>query len=223
MISLNKTITWLGDCLKTIIAPPFCAYCKTFLRERTVLCATCTAHVRPIVSHELVITGRYSVQVFAISDYKDPIRSLVLAKGYHHLVAARQLGILLWQMTDLKNQQFDYMVPVPLHWWRYAQRSYNQAAEIAYGFRTQTGIPILHALKRRRSTVRQSLLSHDARAANVQEAFLLRRGMRAQLSGKRILLIDDLMTTGATLHACVQEIRTAGPLHIVVGVASRVV
>jgi ComF family protein len=206
-----------------VTAPPVCAYCKTFLLHRTILCDGCKRRIRSVVSHELVITSAYSVYVFAISDYKDPIRALILAKGYYNLTAARQLGILLWQLTDLQHQQFDYIIPVPLHWWRYAQRGYNQAAYIAYGIQSKSSIPVLHLLKRVKSTVRQSELSHDQRAENVQQAFVLCPDMYAQLRGKRILLVDDLMTTGATLRACVQELRKAHPAHITVGVASRVV
>lgn len=218
-----KVCSYLWKFVTAITAPPLCAYCKTFLIYRTILCDGCKRRIRPVVSHELVITSTYSVYVFAISDYKDPIRALILAKGYYNLTAARQLGILLWQLTDLQHQQFDYIIPVPLHWWRYAQRGYNQAAHIAYTIQSQSSIPVLHALKRVKSTVRQSELSHDQRADNVQQAFVLRATMHARLRGKRILLVDDLMTTGATLRVCTQELRKAHPTHISLGVASRVV
>jgi ComF family protein len=170
----------------------------------------------------MIVTATHSVPVFAISAYRDPIKSLILAKGAQNVVAARQMGLLLWQMTDLKHQHFDYIVPVPLHWWRYAQRSYNQAAEIAYGISTQAHIPVLHALKRTRATVRQSELSYDARAENVQHAFAVNPKMYAKLRGARILLVDDLMTTGATLKVCARQLLRHKPASIVVGVASRV-
>jgi ComF family protein len=163
------------------------------------------------------------VRVFAITDYKDPIRALILAKKYYNIAAAYKLGILLWQLTDLHEQQFDYIIPVPLHWWRYAQRGYNQAAEIAYGINKQASIPVLHALKRIRYTVRQSELSQEARIDNVKTAFAFNTSMHNIIQGKRVLLVDDLMTTGATLHACVQELRKAKPNSITIGVASRVV
>jgi ComF family protein len=218
----TRLCSWSFDLLKAIIAPPMCASCKIFLRNRTVFCVPCSALIRPIVSCTMIVTATHSVPVFAISAYKDPIKSLILAKGAQNVVAARQMGLLLWQMTDLKTQNFDYIVPVPLHWWRYAQRSYNQAAEIAYGISTQAHIPVLHALKRTRATVRQSELSYDARAENVQHAFAVNPKMYAKLRGARILLVDDLMTTGATLKVCARQLLRHKPASIVVGVASRV-
>jgi ComF family protein len=209
--------------LRHIISPPMCAHCKAFLVGRTVFCASCAVLVQPIVSHTLAITATHTVLVFAISDYKDPIRSLILAKGIQNIAAARQIGILLWNMTDLKYQHFDYIIPVPLHWWRYAQRSYNQAAEIAYGMRTQNNIPVLNALQRTRATIRQSELSHDARADNVKEAFVVPLALKKKIRGARVLLVDDLMTTGATLKACTKQLLLCKPASIVVGVASRVV
>ncbi|HEV2917301.1 MAG TPA: phosphoribosyltransferase family protein [Candidatus Babeliales bacterium] len=206
-----------------IIAPPICAYCKTFLIHRTILCTLCQNKIKPVVSYELTITATYSIQVFAICDYKDPIRTFILAKKYSNLTAAHQLGMLVWKLTDLHNQTFDYIIPVPLHWRRYAQRNYNQAAQMAYGIQKQSTIPVLHALKRVHATIHQSELSHNERTENVKNAFITAKSMQDILYNKRILLIDDLMTTGATLRACVQELRKAKPCSITIGVGSRVV
>jgi ComF family protein len=208
--------------IKELIAPPFCAYCRTFLHNRIILCATCRTRSHPIASYDLIVTRSYAVRVFAISNYKDPIRALILAKGYGNLAASRQLGILLWQMTDIKYQDFDYIVPVPLHWVRYAQRGYNQATEMALGLQSMKNVPVLQALGRKKSTVYQSTLTAAEREQNVRDAFFVYQRMHQKLHGAHILLIDDLMTTGATLRACVHALREVGPANIIVAVASRV-
>jgi ComF family protein len=220
---LSRALHLFLFCIKELIAPPFCAYCRTFLHERVILCAICRARMHPVVSCDLIVTKSYAARVFAISNYKDPIRSLILAKGYGNLAASRQLGILLWQITDIKYQDFDYIVPVPLHWIRYAQRGYNQAAEMALGLQSMMHIPVLHALGRKKSTVYQSTLTGAEREQNVYDAFFVYRRTHQKLRGARVLLIDDLMTTGATLRSCIYALREAGPASIIVAVASRVV
>jgi ComF family protein len=103
----------------------------------------------------------------------------------------------------------DVMVPVPLHWTRLFARRYNQAALLANAIHAAGGPPVLaDGLTRRRRTPSQGRLSPTARIRNVRAAFAAR--CPTDLRGKRIVLIDDVMTTGATVEECARVLRRAG-------------
>jgi ComF family protein len=206
-----------------LIAPNVCARCKTMLEQETVLCTSCAMRVQKVATHSLVITKRYSVTVFAAAAYNDIVQELIHAKLQRRIYAARLLGILIWEHTDLCNQQFDYIVPVPLHWHRYTQRGYNQADEIARALSTRSGKPVLHCLQRIRATVTQAGLSAQERDKNVDDAFEVKKRYAHLVRNARILLVDDVLTTGSTMRSCVRALRMKRPLNITAAVAARVV
>ena len=118
----------------------------------------------------------------------------------------------------------DVIVPVPLHWSRLLARRYNQAALLGIGLAKLTGktsVPDL--LIRRRRTPSQGHLSRSERLRNVAGAFAVRPSRLAQLRGRRILLVDDVLTTGATVSACAGVLRRAGAASIDVLTLARVV
>jgi ComF family protein len=114
----------------------------------------------------------------------------------------------------------DLVVPVPLHWRRAWQRGYNQAAAIAEGIARSMGIPwSARCLRRIRHTPQQLQPSAAARRENVRGAFRVVRG--AKVAGKRILLVDDVMTTGSTASEASRMLREAGAREVVVGILAR--
>jgi ComF family protein len=109
------------------------------------------------------------------------------------------------------------IVPVPVHAERERRRGYDQAALIAAVAAAELGLPCVRALARERATIAQFELGRDDRAANVAGAFRLRRPDRsaaAPTSGRWILLVDDVVTTGATLAACATVLEAAGALGV---------
>lgn len=111
----------------------------------------------------------------------------------------------------------DAVVPVPLHWRRQWRRGFNQADELA----RHLGLPIAHVLRRTRATASQADLPAARRHANVRDAFSMRRW--ARVSGLRLVLVDDVCTTGATLDACARVLRHAGAADVRAVTAARVV
>lgn len=99
------------------------------------------------------------------------------------------------------------LVPVPVHAARLRQRGYNQAALLAAALGSRTGLPVLDILERRRSTARQHGLGKAARLHNLRGAFALRDGVR---SPPMVILVDDILTTSATLESCARVLRQAG-------------
>ncbi|MDB5474768.1 MAG: Amidophosphoribosyltransferase [Phenylobacterium sp.] len=117
----------------------------------------------------------------------------------------------------------DAVLPVPLHPLRLLKRRYNQAAEIARPLARREGLAYLpDALIRRRATDSQAGKSGSGRRRNVAAAFEVPDGKRALIEGKRLLLIDDVMTTGATAEGCARALRKAGAARVDVAVVARV-
>ncbi|HUF79325.1 MAG TPA: ComF family protein [Thermoanaerobaculia bacterium] len=121
------------------------------------------------------------------------------------------------------------VVPVPLHWRRRWLRGYNQAERIAHPLARLLGVPSAELLRRRRATRPQTDLAREERLTNPRGAFVLRSGRwspevalaRRRLGGGRVLLIDDVVTTGATLRAAAEALRQAGAGEVVALAAAR--
>lgn len=120
-------------------------------------------------------------------------------------------------------EEADAIAPVPLHPLRLLRRRYNQAAEIARPLAAMTGTPYLpDALVRRRATATQGGKSGSGRKRNVAGAFEVPPARRTQVEGLRILLIDDVLTTGATAEGCARALKAAGAARVDLAVVARV-
>jgi ComF family protein len=119
--------------------------------------------------------------------------------------------------------EIDAVTPVPLHRWRLLGRRYNQAAEIARPLARMTGLTYFpDAIVRRRATASQGGRSGSGRRRNVAGVFAVPPGWRSRVEGKRILLIDDVLTTGATAEGCARALKAAGAARVDVAVIARV-
>lgn len=109
----------------------------------------------------------------------------------------------------LRSEAWDVIVPVPLHPWKRREREFNQAERLARALSRATGLPLeTRVLRRVVPTRTQTRLSRSERAANVRHAFAVRGGR--PLRGRRVVLVDDVLTTGATTSACARALRAAG-------------
>jgi ComF family protein len=116
--------------------------------------------------------------------------------------------------------KIDAVVPVPLHWRKKWARGFNQAELLARYVAKRRGLPLLNALRRKRPTEVQAGLAMAGRRRNVAGAFTARPA--ADVKGKRILLIDDVMTTGATASACASALKRAGAASVSLATLARV-
>lgn len=121
---------------------------------------------------------------------------------------ARVTAQRLAEPLALLGRRVDCIVPVPLHLLRRLERGFNQAHALAGAVAGATALPVRDLLRRRRYTRRQALLPRERRDSNVQGAFALRG--RHDLHGQGILLIDDVVTSGATVNECARVLREAG-------------
>lgn len=199
------------------LGPPCCDRCGWPLQAieaEAGLCAACTKRPPPWNR------GRAALA------YDEASRGLVLR--FKHAgrteAAATFARWLALAGRDLLSDA-DLILPVPLHRWRLLRRGYNQSALLAGRLAKLTGLAWSPAVLRRcRATASQQGLGAAARRANVTAtAFVVPAARRAAIEGRRIVLVDDVLTTGATLGACVRVLHAAGCARVDVLVLARVV
>ena len=137
--------------------------------------------------------------------YQFPVDAMLKGLKFHNRV---WVGPAMAEVVvpHLEEHQFDVITPLPLHRWRHGIRGYNQAAEIARPLGRSCQKPVRHLLRRVRRTRPQSGLDASSRRKNLRGAFKA----RATLMPESVLLVDDVMTTGATLNEAAATLRRAG-------------
>ncbi len=181
-------------------APPVCPGCGDPQTE-SHLCAHC--RYSPLSFHGLRAFG----------DYSEPLRSIIHAFKYKgNIRLAEPLGALLAQTYHRHHMAADLIIPVPLHTERLQQRGYNQAQLLATACARQLQIPMATTiLARARTTATQVKLNAQQRRSNLHGAFYYPSNVTTQiLLNRKILVIDDVCTTGATLEACAATLLAAG-------------
>jgi len=201
--------------LLDVLLPPSCAGCG---RYGSLLCAACRATFRSaspaaavfVQADPGIVTGEALTLAVAAFRYEGPLRRTLARLKYGG--APRLAGPLaraalpdLQRLLDLSGPA--PLVPVPVHRDRLRQRGYNQARLLADAFAQATDLPVVDCLVRERATVRQHGLDRARRLANLRAAFGLRRGARPPPS---VILVDDILTTAATLEACAAVLVEAG-------------
>jgi ComF family protein len=211
-----------AGCDELVDADGFCAACAPSLEPVAPACPRCgLPQTAPsLCTHCARAAPRFD---WARSSYRfggAPAAAVRALKWGHRTELAPMLGGLL---PALQPDAVDVVVPVPLHPRRLRQRGFNQAALLAYGMlRQRRGWPRVdcHALHRVRDTPAQSTLGLGERLANVRGAFL---AVRRRVAGRRIALVDDVMTSGATADACARSLKEAGAIEVGVLTLTRAV
>lgn len=224
MVSLKQSIsTAYHFAMDQIIAPPFCAHCKNFLKVRSIFCIACTQKIDQVVSVQIPISPSKNMMVMAACAYQEPVKSLIIAKSWGDIIAGQQLGQLVWEYSYFKHVPCDYLIPVPLHWMRQAKRGYNQAEEIAKTLATYKSAQVAPIVMRVRNTPFQSSVAHDHRYTNVKQAFQLKEIDASLYHNKHLVIVDDLMTTGSTLSQVAKTLLPLQPASLTAIVVCRVV
>ena len=157
--------------------------------------------------------------------YGEASKGVILAfKHGDRLDAAPMLTRWLERAAADVLDEADIIVPVPLHWQRLWSRRYNQAAELARPLAKRFGKSFLaDDLRRIQVTKQQGHASAQVRWDNVKNAFRVTPGGVKRIAGKRVVLVDDVFTTGATLKACARELLKAGAVQVDVAVLARAI
>lgn len=229
LVAARKVACGLLD----LLFPDTCRVCETPLHEvsRIPVCSKClsspelfraeffcTACGTPFVNRApLDEAGRCSLcrlgvngfdQVYTFGAYDGVLRKLIhLFKFEGVRTLQRPLGGLLAQALP-RELAFDAIVPMPLHWRRRWQRGFNQSELLAREISRRWHTPVRRLVRRKKATAPQAGLTSAQRRKNMQGAFAAKPA--EGLKGMRILLIDDVLTTGATASACARALKRAG-------------
>jgi ComF family protein len=167
------------------------------------------------------------MRVYAASVYEGVIAQLVQAKERGDQKAAHQLGRIMGQYAEQQQLRYDLVVPIPLHWMRYMMRGYNQAHLCARHVASACFGKVVQPFARWRATKHQRYLSGQERVENVSGIFDRRlcfslAAVRTLINGKRIVLVDDVYTTGNTVSSLASVVALYEPASIDVLVGCRV-
>jgi ComF family protein len=245
---LRQVITPWTQALLDLLYPRTCRVCDVPLADRNWLCKPCEDALPTLDAPFCQVCGEPFAGMidrefrcencadrslhfdFAIAGYKaeGEVRELVHRFKYGRDVTLRApLGHLLRRaLADPRLQAEDLaqwiLVPVPLHHARQRERQFNQSLELCLHLARETGMPVQNAMKRVRATDRQARLTRAQRLQNLRGSFTMRREFSdkaSPLAGAKVLLVDDVFTTGATTDECARILRREAGVQKVVVIA----
>jgi ComF family protein len=220
-----------------LLFPDECRVCDQPLHEvsRIPVCRRCLKDPQPLRAEFYCVTcrtpfvNRYPLdeagrcalcrlglngfdEVYSYGAYEGTLRKLIHLFKFNGVRPLRRIfGGLLAQVLP-REQRFDAIVPMPLHWRRRWQRGFNQSELLAQEIARRWNVPVRKLVRRARATPPQAGLTSAQRRRNVQGAF--KATGKTRLDGMRILLVDDVLTTGATAGACARVLKRAGAAHV---------
>jgi competence protein ComFC len=229
--------------LASLLYPPVCAGCSTDVEPSEYLCAECESKIVRIVPPFCAkcsepfagaITNPFDCancahrEIYfdaAVSAFRSRgiVRRIILDFKYgrqihlRHLVSSWLSAVL--DDDRLRGREFDLIIPVPLHPARRRERGFNQAELLAETLSKRMSIPSRLSLERIRYTTTQTAFDRTERMENLRDAFRLRKNEEVQQL--RVLLIDDVLTTGSTLSECARVLKTGGAASVYAATAAR--
>ncbi|RWN22922.1 MAG: ComF family protein [Mesorhizobium sp.] len=227
-----------------MLFPPVCAGCRRHVSQPGVLCGACWPKLRllerpwcPVMgtpfTHHM---GEGFLSAEAIAD-PPPFERARAAVAYSGVARQMVQGLKYQDRTDLAPwmarwmvragadliADADVVVPVPLHWRRFFRRRFNQSAELARAVSTLSQLPFAPSAVRRVKLTRQQVgLERSEREENVRAAFRVPAEAEIEIAGRRVLLIDDVYTTGATVRSATKALKRGGAVAVDVLTFARV-
>lgn len=219
----KKIRIFIGYFLDIIFPVPcVCSQCGRVLKEfnSLLLCGGCLSQLKKsnntFKTWEEFSAGRFPVYdtlnttfdiCFYPCIYEGIVRDMILGLKYKDKRnSAYTMAAMIWEVIDKSGIMFDLIVPVPIHSKKLKKRGYNQSELIAQELSNIMNIPHSNAIERIKNTPAQVLFNGDMRWYNVKDAF----ECAVDLEGKSILLVDDVITTGATMCFCAEQLKNAG-------------
>jgi len=221
-VAIISGLQAIKDWLLDLIFPRNCYGCG---REGASICPNCIEKL-DIVPNPIDREANGLEELISVALYRDPLWQKVLQSlkyDYNIEISSALDDVfikLIRDNPDIKNLDFDAVVPVPLHQRRYLERGFNQAEIIAEKICQFTGWPLeIEGLIRTRNTPPQARLEDDARRKNVEKAFSV--ATDDFFKNKKVILVDDVFTTGSTLYEAAAAVRSSGAKKISAWVVTR--
>lgn len=241
----GRALRTTGRFALDLVLPPTCSSCGEEVDQPHSLCPACFIRMHPIgeprcdqcgvplpasthlgrdarcVSCELHPPVWSKARAAYV--YDEGPRDLILSLKYadrtqNAIILARQMNRAGRDILE----QADWLIPVPVHWRRLLERKYNQAALLARAVSRLAVVPVfVDALQRPRATSRLASFSADERAREMQDAIRVRPRAVDTLKGRRVVLVDDILTTGSTAAACTSVLLSAGAASVCLLAAAR--
>ena len=192
--------------LLDLLYPPSCLVCDAFAEP---FCEACRSQIRPVEDDVEVPAGLAGVA--SVGYHEEALRTAVLNLKFRQqvpLVAPLSLLLAEAYRRRAADWQADALVPVPIHWTRRWERGFNQSDLLAEAVGRHLKLPVLQAVQRARITPAQVGLPAADRRRNPRGSFTVNG--QAVVTGLRLVLIDDVRTTGSTLAECAAALRAAG-------------
>ena len=225
---LEFKITW--EAFWELIFPSnlYCINCKSALNQDSQygICNACIENISFVDKGRWIQSSFYSndgkgIRMFSATSYSGEIKSIIYAFKYKqqtHL--SRPLAQLMKSFLDREGLQIDVIIPVPLYYKKERRRGFNQSSLLAKYLSDYTGVGLVSSsLYRVRNTVVMHNLSKSERVKNVKAAFKLKNPCK--IIGKRVLLVDDILTTGATIEECGRVLYEGGASEVMALTLSR--
>lgn len=220
-----KGITYLYKSFLDFIYPPFCYTCEERLKEdEHLICNKCWTGFKSfeggikIEKKDLHLSGKsYFSDGYSIYKYSDKTLKLIHVFKYNRKsslsnIIGKELGMVLKKNNFDKS--FDMIIPIPLHKSRERERGFNQSELISKSASLESGLPLCNdAVIRIKNNKSQSLLSYKERIENVKNIFKVKSPDK--IKDKKIILIDDIITTGLTVNSCCEELKKQGAKEII--------
>ncbi len=205
--------------VSSVLAPPFCGHCHTYLSKcffgyfsgREPLCIDCLEQVSPLLSTKIG-----TLKVHALSGYDYPLKSLL---NQSHETAV-QLGTFLGEQV-VSSLEVDCLVPVPRYKTEVAKKGYSASLVMAQQVSCLSGIPVVECIQRVKPSLRRGLYTKVERHQYNQGVFRVTPKI-SEVEGKRVVLIDEVCTTGSTLVEAAKLVKLGRPKEIEAVVVCRV-
>ncbi len=238
---VSRVREWLASAVaqfSDLLFPPVCASCRRMTGSHRALCSDCWVSVtfmeppccsvlgipfaydlgEGAVSPEAIANPPAFDRLRSVAAYDGVVRNLVHALKYRdHLELVPMMAGWMVRAGKEHLASADAVLPVPLHRRRLLSRRYNQSAELSRTIARLSGIDHLpRSLVRKRATIHQVGLSRKARMRNVEGAFTVPENLRDTVLGRKLVLVDDVYTTGATANAAARALKRAGAAEVTV-------
>lgn len=192
-----------------LLFPKHCIQCCAVVLD-ILFCYECLIVQKPLLSEVVSLVGARKLANFSLFKYEGSLRKIVKSKFYYDRSLIKLAAKTTFEIADnflpLNFFQDAVLIPIPIHWTRLFKRGFNQAEILCSELSQYFEIRSVPLLKRKKKTLFQAQLGIQNRWHNVKDAFVVDGALLTEIKGKKLIIVDDLFTTGATLKSAAETL-----------------